>query len=376
MIASFFSQIVRKGSEVFVKGIYRKSVHRQREKRVQELWQQWIFEYSKLKGWTDPKGDAKRIAWGRKYVFPVMGHKTPDSVTCEDVVAAIELSRASTSQTDRKVKTAVSQFLRWCKSQNLIAGDGPLPCDKDLLEPLISLSAIGGNQPALDWKELPRFVYQLNAELESKETLSSCALLFLILTASRLGPIRNAKWNEFNANLTEWSVPAEHMKGKLGNNKPHYVPLSKQATRLLKRVKELHERNHSYSEDRFVFSLSSAPFSEPLLANKIKRMTKRNEKDGSIGFRDRFQSNRIVVPHGFRSAFATWGQEKDKNFVIVEKCLAHKDSLDRYRGAYRRAELLTQRAKLLQEWGDYCFSLIEKPLGRGRRRSAGDAAAK
>jgi hypothetical protein len=90
----------------------------------------------------------------------------------------------------------------------------------------------------------------------------------------------------------------------------------------------------------------------------------------------RFEFCTVLSCHWIRSAFATWGQEKDKNFVIVEKCLAHKDSLDRYRGAYRRAELLTQRAKLLQEWGDYCFSLIEKPLGRGRRRNAGDAAPK
>ncbi len=58
-----------------------------------------------------------------------------------------------------------------------------------------------------------------------------------------------------------------------------------------------------------------------------------------------------------------------KNMSVVERCLSHIDPNDRYHGAYRRGQMISQRKRLLQAWANYCYSAVELPNTLGQSTS-------
>ena len=58
------------------------------------------------------------------------------------------------------------------------------------------------------------------AELRKRTGVSSYALEFLILTATRTTEVLGAEWSEIDLENAAWSIPAERMKA--GNT--HRVP--------------------------------------------------------------------------------------------------------------------------------------------------------
>ncbi len=317
---------------------------------VADLWPIWIKEYTIIKVWTDSRAYSRRLSLGTKYIFPVIGHKKPNKVTSEDVVSCLNLAIDNTEHTQQKVLTALSQFLRWCTSKHLLNPSQRLPTDISFIEPHLGIKLRGkvDHYPAIDWREVPRFV----AKLVKSKGIGSTALLFCILTTSRSQSVRMAQWDEIDHLHQEWHIPASHMKGKQGQNQPHDVPLSSQAQFLLK---TLNPTNSA------LFTYKGKTISDASLRKCIRRINQATESAGEIGFRDSTQHNRVAVPHGFRAAFMTWAQENEKDLTIVEHCLAHKDSNDKHNGAYRRGAQMKQRRILLQEWADYCTSLLEPP---------------
>ena len=313
---------------------------------ISKLWPVWISEYSKLKLWSDPQAYAKRMALGVKYVFPVAGALKPYQLSTFNVVDILESALRVTKQTHTKVLIALSQFLRWCVSKNLIQSTQRLPTDLTLLEPVLGmrLRVKGGHHPAVDWRDVPRFVSKLRRERSE----GARALLFAVLTTCRAQSVCMAEPGEFNIALSEWNIPALHMKGKQGNNQPHDVPLSRQALSLIKqRLKD---------QGRLLFTATGNPLSSAALRKVIRKLDAASVAAGTSGFRDPSQNGRVAVTHGFRAAFATWAQETGQDMSVVERCLAHVDPLDRHQGAYRRGTMLARRRELLQAWADYCFS--------------------
>ena len=131
-------------------------------------------------------------------------------------------------------------------------------------------------------------------------------------------------------------------------------PLSRQALSILK---ELHQ--NKIESESIIFSHKSKKISGNAVRKLIHSIHKRAVVLGYSGFADPFERDRIIVPHGFRAAFTTWAQETNKNMMLVEKCLAHKDPEDRHNGAYRRGMLIVPRKILLQQWANFCFSKVQ-----------------
>ncbi|WP_457298546.1 tyrosine-type recombinase/integrase [Phyllobacterium sp. P5_D12] len=65
--------------------------------------------------------------------------------------------------------------------------------------------------------------------------MAARALTFLILTAARSGEVLGAKWDEFDFDNQDWTVPAARMKA----GRPHRVPLSTQAFEIIKGLGDL-----------------------------------------------------------------------------------------------------------------------------------------
>ena len=49
----------------------------------------------------------------------------------------------------------------------------------------------------------------------------SCVSVFLVLTATRSGEARGARWSEVNLDAKEWRIPASRMKARV----EHSIPL-------------------------------------------------------------------------------------------------------------------------------------------------------
>ena len=62
--------------------------------------------------------------------------------------------------------------------------------------------------------------------------------------------------------------------------------------------------------------------------------------------------------------FRTWakddrlGNNRKYDQAAAEPCLLHCKSSDDYHGAYDRARLSTERQRLMNDWGKFCFSPI------------------
>jgi integrase len=63
-----------------------------------------------------------------------------------------------------------------------------------------------------------------------------------------------------------------------------------------------------------------------------------------------------ITAHGFRSTFRDWAAETTKHpREVIEAAMAHRLK-DKSEAAYQRGDLLTRRAKLMNDWARYCRS--------------------
>ena len=72
------------------------------------------------------------------------------------------------------------------------------------------------------------------------------ALKFLVLTASRSGEVRGARWDEIDKSAALWTIPAERAK----NARPHRIPLSAAALEVLTAARELPDSSDVTSAPR------------------------------------------------------------------------------------------------------------------------------
>lgn len=163
-----------------------------------------------------------------------------------------------------------------------------------------------------------------------KTALQLSPLLF-----QRPGEIRGMEWTEINWEAEQWEIPAHKMKMR----QPHIVPLSTQATDLLKSLQRLTGRG------RYVFP-SARGGSRSLSDNGVR-----------VALRTMGYGNDTITPHGFRAMARTMLDEV-LNYRVdyIEHQLAHavRDANGR---AYNRTAHLPQRKVMMQAWADYLDNL-------------------
>ena len=77
----------------------------------------------------------------------------------------------------------------------------------------------------IPWQDAPAVVEKIQAV----DTMGARALMFAVLTATRISEATDAQWGEIDLDKKLWTIPASRMKMR----KPHVVPLSRQAIDLL-----------------------------------------------------------------------------------------------------------------------------------------------
>ena len=163
------------------------------------------------------------------------------------------------------------------------------------------------------------------------------ALWLILLTLTRKGETRRARWDEFDLDKAEWALPEAHSK----TDTPLIVPLSRQAVDLLRAQRARHPHSS------VVFPMRAAN-DTPIAASTLNRAL-----------------NRIHVKiehftvHDLRRTAATNLSEQEYNTDVIEKSLNHK--LKGVRGVYNRAQYATQRRQMLQAWADWLDELQARP---------------
>ncbi len=313
-----FRQSIRKGEDPLAA--------RQRERETPCFQEYARRLYEDIKG--DFRNEKHAQIWIRSlelYAFPTLGKTRLDLIDSKAVRDALLPIWFEKRETAKRVRQRVTRVLDAAASEGLRSGENPAPMA------MRGLPRNGGGVAhfkALPYQDVPNFIRDLrNAGMTPTGAL---AFEFLILTAARTSETLNAQWSEIDFEKALWTVPAARMKA----GKAHLVPLSKRAVAILRNAKKI-AGNPEPTDFVFPSPTAGKPFSNGIFLAAVKRM----QVD--------------ATPHGFRSAFRDWSEEKT-NFSreVKESALAHAIK-DKTEAAYRRTKLLDARRELMAQWADF-----------------------
>ena len=289
------------------------------ENSIELLTREW--HQAQLARWS--VGHAARVLESLEAdVFPDLGALPISELTAPLLLEVLrKIERRGATETAGRVLQRVGAVMRYA-IQTGRASYNPV---NDLRGALTASKV--EHRPALPRAELPEFFRRLAAEPLSPAT--RLAFRLLILTMTRPGEIRHARWDEFDFERAEWRIPAERMKMRA----EHLVPLSRQAMAVLAELKLLTGHVELLFPSQ---TTNKRPISENTLCYAMGRM----------GYKG------IATPHGFRALASTTMNEEGFDPDVIERQLAHAER-NKVRAAYHRAEYLDDRRKLLQWWADY-----------------------
>jgi len=287
--------------------------------------------------WRDTKTARNWMQGMQKRAFPVIGKMPVDRIRREDILRILKPVWSAHPDVARKLRQRIRATLRWCQAHGYVeqnvageAIDGALP----------PMPTVRTHHRALPYAEVRACLDTVRASRASPS--ARLCLEFLVLTATRSGEARGARWDEIDHETQEWHIGADRMK----TGTAHAVPLSDPAMRVL-------EQARSLRGDPLVFP-SPVKRKQPLSDMTLMKVLH------MVGL------GRRATVHGFRSSFRTWaGECTETAHAVMELCLAHTvgNAVER---AYARSDLLEKRRALMAQWGALCAtsSTDAPPSGR------------
>lgn len=261
-----------------------------------------------------------------RYVYPEIGSRHIDEVTGPDVRELLAPIWQSKPETARRVLQRITSVLDYAHSKGLREYEAPL---RSIRAGLGKQAKKAGHFAAMPYKDAPAAF----AKLSEAVTSGKLALRFAILTATRSGEVRGAKWAEVDIEKRLWRIPAERMKAR----REHTVPLSNEAIDVLKTAARL-RRSKDPTEHIFL-GVRGGSLSDMTLTKALRSV-----------------ADQKWTVHGFRSTFRDWAAETT-NFppAAVETALAHTIA-NKTEAAYHRTDYLEKRRDIMAQWGAYLAS--------------------
>jgi integrase len=270
-------------------------------------------------GWKNGKHQDQWLSTLETHVFPRLGDRTLDTIDAGDIRDALLPIWLEIPETARRVRQRIAAVLDWGHAKGYRATEAPMrSVSKTLPRQMKRVSHFA----AMPYADVPAFI----ARLRERSSLGRMAVELVILTATRSGEVRGARWSELSLDAGRWTIPAERMKAGV----EHVVPLAPPAVDLLKRLHEIRRGD-------LVFPGSDArkPLSDMTLTKVLRDM--------DVPF----------TVHGFRSSFRDWVAERTKfPGEVAEAALAHTVP-DKVEAAYRRTSFFDKRVELMKAWGRY-----------------------
>ena len=272
-------------------------------------------------GWRSAQHAAQWEATLRQYAFPHLRERPVSEITPTDVMAVLRPIWHEKPETARRVRQCIGTVMKWAVAQGY-RGDNP--AGEALAQALPRNSTIQQHMAALPHGEVAGAIKAVRASEASKAV--KLAFEFLVLTATRSGEVRRATWEELDLEARAWTIPGERMKAK----RPHRVPLSQRALAILNDARTL------AGGDGLVFPSSSGRvLSDNTLSGLLRK----------LGI--------LAVPHGFRSSFRDWAQERTHAPRAVQEAALGHIVRDKVEAAYARSDLFEHRRELMEQWAGY-----------------------
>lgn len=315
---------------------------RERNPTFKDVTEDYIA--SKKSGWTD-KHYKQFENTVTTYAYPALKNIPVSEISPNDVLRALKPIWETKNETASRVRGRIEMVLDYATVAGIRKGENPARWKGHLSHMLPKRSAISPvkHMAAIPFSDMPEFM----TRLRSKSSLSQQCLEFCILTVARVGAVAGARWDEIDGQY--WTIPAARMKGDFGE---FTIPLSKRALALLDEVKRV-------DDSPYVFVGRQD--------GHINKETPLKHLKQDLGYKE-------YTVHGFRSTFRDWTAEMT-NYQnhICEMALAHTIASG-VEAAYRRGELLTKRARLMEDWAKYLDSKPASvtPIGkalRGKRKT-------
>lgn len=263
------------------------------------------------------KRGKQRLAMLTAYAFPMLGRLQVQSIDADRIAECLRPIWTAKPETARQVRSLIVRTLRYARPDGaLFVGTlGPAIADRLPAQPR------KGNFDALPYQDVPAVMDRL----EAKTGVSALALRLLVLSASRSGEIRGAKWDEIDLDRALWTIPAERMKMR----KPHRVPLSPQALAVLEQAKVIRRSDQIFPNGK------GEALSDMALTKALRDM------------------GLTCTAHGFRSSFRDWAAEQTSApGEVAEAALAHAVP-SAVEAAYKRTDFFERRRELMDAWGRF-----------------------
>jgi len=162
------------------------------------------------------KSDKHKNQWTSTlttYAYPVIGLKKIDDVTQEHVMEILTKDDFWNKKTETatRLRSRIENILDWAAVMKFRPqGFNPARFKGQLehLLPATSKEKRVVHHPALTHAKLPQYI----ADLIALKSLKSKLLALEILTATRAGEARHARWEQIDFDKGIWTIPAVYMK--------------------------------------------------------------------------------------------------------------------------------------------------------------------
>lgn len=289
-------------------------------------------------------------AWWRsiseRLIFPAIGDFTVDEIGRAEVLGILRPLWPVNPTAGERARAIIEAVIEEAKVMGHSDEDRANPALKRALSKNLKRYTSARetrNHPSLPWQEVPALMAKLYTPplhpIRKADTpsVSALALMMTILSGVRAGESNRARWAEF-ADDEAWRIPAERMKGKVGQRRKHDVPIS-DGMRLVLNTLRPHR--------------GASPFVFPSYA-KAQAVTPGSMLSQLYGHGLRGRTN----VHGMRASFRTFAQDHGFADPVGEAALAHyKGGVE---GRYARSPLFKERVPLMKAWSDHCLSAITK----------------
>jgi hypothetical protein len=183
-------------------------------------------------GWRSAIHRAQWKSTLATYAYPIIGQLAVSEVDTDHVLEVLDPIWRGKPETASRIRGRIEQILSYAAVRGWRDRAALNPAlwrgHLQLMLPARSKVQKVEHHAALDWREAPAFM----RELHERDSFGARGLQFAILTATRSGEVRGARWDEMDVDDATWTIPAERMKGR----RMHRVPLSKSALAVLREV--------------------------------------------------------------------------------------------------------------------------------------------
>lgn len=291
--------------------------------------------------WSKDYGDS---VWKRleTYVFPAIGDKDVAELDTRDLLVPVKKVEAlGYLEVAMRIQQYITAILRHAVQQKLIRHNPAYDMEGAVQK------AQTEHRPALELEEIPQLLKKISEYKGRRLTILAIQLNLMIFIRS--SELRFGRWAEIDFKSKLWVIPEqreeiENVKYSTRGAKmrrKHFVPLCKQAMKILKEIRQLtYEEGH---DDALIFTGCYDSF-KPMSENTINKALR------NMGY----DTKQDICGHGFRTLACSaliesglWSED------AVELQMSHKES-NSVRAAYtHKAKHLDQRRLMLQWWADF-----------------------